>query len=74
MRNLEVLVLPANGDVLTPMRILIVGSSTTIRARASCFSMSLMVSPMVTPSMPAIATTSPATAASAAVRRRPSNV
>jgi hypothetical protein len=53
VRYLLSLLLPAKGEVLTPKRILIVGSSTTMRGRASGRSAVATVSPIVTFSMPA---------------------
>ena len=55
MRNLVCLLLPAKGDVLTPIRILIVGCSTTMRGSARDSqpgARSTMVSPTSTSSMP----------------------
>ncbi len=53
---------PAKGESLTLKIMLRVGSSTSMRGRASGFSMSAMVSPMSTSSMPTTAQMSPASA------------
>ena len=77
MRYLLALLLPANGDVLTPTRILMVGCSTWMRPRARVSQpgvVSTIVSPTSTSSVPARAMISPAPALSAVVRRSPSNV
>ena len=64
--------LPANGEVLTPKRILMVGSSTTMRGSASAFPGIASVSPIWTSSMPAMAMMSPAAALVTFTRFSPS--
>ena len=59
---------PASGEELVPIVIEIAGSSTVISGRATGFSTSARVSPMVMSGMPAIATMSPGPACSPGLR------
>ena len=56
--------LPARGEVFTPIVMEMAGSSTVMRGRATGFSTSARVSPIMMLSMPEIAAMSPATIAS----------
>ena len=64
--------LPANDEVLIEKTIDTVGSSTAMRGRGFGSSASEIVSPIVTSSIPAIATMSPAVASAISVRLSPS--
>ena len=61
-----------SGEVLIEKTIDTVGSSTAMRGRGIGFSASEIVSPIVTSSIPAIATMSPAVASVISVRLNPS--
>ncbi len=63
---------PTSGEVLVPMVIEMAGSSTWISGRATGFSGSARVSPMVISGMPATAQMSPGPATSPGLRSRPS--
>ncbi len=62
---------PTSGEVLVPMTTEMAGSSTVIVGRATGFSMSARVSPIMISGIPATATMSPATATSPGSRLTP---
>jgi hypothetical protein len=62
---------PASGELFTDICMAMVGSSMTISGSGAGFSMLVMVSPMVMPSTPAMATMSPVSVLSMSVRLRP---
>ncbi len=66
--------LPQKGELLTENCMAIVGSSMTISGSGAGFSRLVMVSPMVMPSTPAMATMSPISVVEVSVRLRPAKV